>query len=81
MVLWETQIKYKDKKVKNVGAKHLMMDEHAKQPQQEWDSLMRGLNKLMGRKCDPEDKMSVYFYDGIHAVQELRGARYIVFRL
>ena len=65
MVLWETQIKYKDKKVKNVGAKHLMMDEHAKQPQQEWDSLMRGLNKLMGRKCDPEDKMSVYFYDGI----------------
>lgn len=65
MVLWETQIVYKDKKTKNIGAKHLMMDPNAKQPQQDWDAMIRGLNKLLGRKCDPDDKMSVYFYDGV----------------
>ena len=65
MVLWETQIVYKDKKTKKIGAKHLMMDPNAKQPQQDWDTMIRGLNKLLGRKCDPDDKMSVYFYDGV----------------
>ena len=65
MVLWETQIRYKDKTDKDTGIKHLAADPEAIQSQQEWDSLIRELNKLLGRKCDPEDRMSVFFCGGV----------------
>ena len=64
MVLYEAQIKYKDRKTKAIGAKHLTIDPDSKNAQQDWDTVIRGLNKLFGRKCDPENTMSVFFIDG-----------------
>ncbi|MCR5686177.1 MAG: AAA family ATPase [Lachnospiraceae bacterium] len=64
MVLWETQIKYKDKKTKKAGAKHLIVDSEARNPDQDWCQILKDLNKLMGSKRDSEERISVFFCGG-----------------
>ncbi len=77
MIFMETQIHYKDKKVKNPGAKHLIPDPASKNALHDWDEMIRGLNKLMGRESDPENRISVYFCGGdpecLEAVIAYRG--------
>lgn len=64
MVLWKTQITYKDKKTDNPGAVHLSVSKNSNTPKQEWVELMKSLNNLMGFNCDPENKISVYIVKG-----------------
>ncbi len=64
MLLWETQITYKDKKTRKAGSKHLIVSEDVRNPQQAWDDIIRELNRLLGHKCDAKGLISVYIYDG-----------------
>ncbi len=64
MVLWETQIRYTDKETDEVGIKHLTVDADSKRPQQDWDEILRELNKRLGSKCDPENMIYVYITGG-----------------
>lgn len=64
MVLWKTQITYKDKKTDDPGAVHLSVSKNSNTPKQEWVELMKSLNNLMGFNCDPENKISVYIVKG-----------------
>lgn len=64
MVLWKTQITYKDKKTDDPGAVHLTVSNNSNTPKQEWVELMKSLNNLMGFNCDPENKISVYIVKG-----------------
>ncbi|MCR5733699.1 MAG: AAA family ATPase [Lachnospiraceae bacterium] len=64
MILWETQIKYKDLKESEVGIRHLSVDDDSKTPEKDWDSLLRALNRKFGIKCDPKNIVSVYICGG-----------------
>ncbi len=64
MVIWQTQIKYKNVKPKSSVKKYLDINTTADNPTLEWEKLIKELNKLMGKKCDPESELSIYFYGG-----------------
>ncbi|MBR4758863.1 MAG: AAA family ATPase [Lachnospiraceae bacterium] len=64
MVLWETQLRYKDIKTKKIGQKRLHVDETEKHQQREWETILRDLNKDLGINCDPDSKISAYVVEG-----------------
>ncbi len=64
MLLWETQIKYNTVDTKEVGIHRLEICEDSERPMQEWDNLLRELNKMLGYNCDPQNCISVYILGG-----------------
>ena len=63
MILYKTNISYKDSETKEAGINHLAVSEESEYPQRDWKRIIQDLNDRLGERFDPNNKVSAYICD------------------